>query len=502
MTPLELPPGVVTTPTKASSSTNWSETQLMRWIDGKLRPIGGWEELSYSISFASRVRSVHEWFGNDGVKYTAYLCESNCYVDIAGTLVDISPTVPLVPPYGSDIFVGGYGDNTYSLNTYGTPRPNVVRTKAITPCYKLGNWGEQLIAMTSPDGRLLFWDPAAPASKLAAVTNAPVNNRTFEITPERFIMLFGMGGDFRAFGWCDQENYTNWDFASVSSKAGKYNVEPSSPIIDSSMTRDGIIFHTAVKTHMVRYVGLPFVYNYEEIADTTTPISAASIATTAIGSIWFTENGFWQYKGAVVAPIECPIVNTIFADVDLTYARYEAAAVNISSFSEFWFFYPSKGSRFNDKYVVYNYREGWWANGTMPRSCGFSSSYTTYPIMSDGEKVYFHESTNRYPGVDLLPFAETFAINIAGGAGMVMMNQLLPDIEGAVDDVRFSFRYRNDRSRAAEKVSPQKAVRPNGFVDIRITGRDMRMVVESINPVMTPWTMGKTMIDAVPRGER
>lgn len=474
----------------------------MRWIDGKLQPVGGWDQVAYTIPFASRVRAIHEWFGNDGAKYTAYLCEQHCYVDIAGVLTDISPTTPLTPPYNGDIGAGGYGDDVYSGGTYGTPRPNLVRTKAITPCYKLGNWGQELRAMTSPDGRLLAWDPSTPATKLTAVVNAPVNNRTFEITPERFIMLFGMGGDFRAFGWCDQEDDTNWDFANVASKAGFYDVEPSSPIIDTSITRDGVMFHTAVKTHMVRFVGLPYVYSYEEIADSTTPVSGASIAATAIGSIWFTENGFWQYSGAICAPIECPIVNIINDDIDWTYARYEAAAVNISSFSELWFFYPSAGSRYNDKYVVYNYREGWWANGSMPRSCGFSSSYTTYPILSDGMKVYLHESSDRYPGVDGLPFAETFAINVAGGAGMITMDQLLPDLEGAIDDIRFSFRYKNDRSRAVEKVSPQKAVRSNGFVDIRVTGRDMRMVVESVNPVITKWTMGKTLVEVIPRGER
>jgi hypothetical protein len=502
MTPLELPPGVVTTPTKNSNSANWTETQLMRWIEGKIQPIGGWEELAYSSMFASRVRAVHEWFGNDGTKYTAYLCEQHCYVDIAGTLTDISPTPAITPPYGDDIFAGGFGDGLFGAGTFGTPRPDVQKTKAITPCYKLGNWGEQLRAMTSADGRLLSWDPSTPATPLVPVTNAPTNNRTFEITPERFIILFGMGGDFRTFGWCDQEDDTNWNFADVASKAGFYNVEPASPIIDATMTRDGAIFHTAVKTHLVRFVGLPFVYSYEEIADTTTPLSAASIAATAIGSIWFTENGFWQYKGAVVAPIECPVINLVNDNIDWTYARYEAAAVNVSSFSELWFFYPSAGSRYNDKYVLYNYREGWWANGDMPRSCGFSSSYTTYPIMSDGEKVYFHEKGNLYPGANTLPFAETHVINIASGAGLYTMQQLLPDLDGSLDNLRFSFKYKNDRSRGVTKQSDKKAVRDNGYVDIRVTGRDMRMVLESVSDGVDPWTMGQTLFEATPRGQR
>lgn len=502
MTPLELPPGVVTTPTKASNSASWTDAQLIRWNNGKLGPIGGWEQLSYGLSFASRCRAIHEWFGNDGTRYTAYLCEAHCYVDIAGVLSDISPTVPLVEPYSGDIFEGGYGDYLYGFGTYGTPRPDVVRPKEITPCYKMGNWGEQLIVMTSPDGRLLFWDPSTPLVVLDAVLNAPLNNRTFEITPERFIMLFGMAGDFRAFGWCDQEDYTNWDFASISSKAGKYEVEPSSPIIDAVNTRDGVLFHTATKTFMARFVGLPYIYSYEEIADVTTPMSAASIASTVIGTVWFTENGFWQYNGATVAPIESPVINYIFDNIDLIYARYEATMVNVASFSELWLFYPSLGSRYNDRYIIYNYREGWWSVGKMSRSCGFSSSYTTYPIMSDGVKVFFHESANRYPGVSELPFAETHVLNIASGAGMMTMQQLLPDLTGNIDDLRFNFYYKNERSRNAEKISPLKAVRDNGYVDIRITGRDMRMRIQTINEEMFPWTMGQTLIDVTARGKR
>lgn len=502
MTPIELPPGVVAAPTKSSNSANWVETQLMRWNSGKMEPVGGWGTLSYTIPFASRVRYIHEWFANDGSKLIAYLCEGHCYVDIAGVLSDISPTVPFVLPYTGDVVAGGYGDDVYELGTYGTPRPNVIRTKAVTPCYKLGNWGQQLLAMTSPDGRLLMWDPATPLVKLTAVTNAPTANRTFQVTPERFVMLFGKGGDFRSFGWCDQENITNWDFASLSSKAGEYDVEPSSPILDCIQTRDGVLFHTASKTFMARFVGLPYIYSYEEIADTTTPISAQAITPTAVGAIWYTENGFWQYNGSSVVPIECPIINLIDDDVDWTYVRYEAAAVHVADFSEFWLFYPAAGSRYNDRYIIYNYREGWWANGVLTRSCGFSSSYTTYPIMSDGTTVYLHESANFYPGVTDLPFAETHVMNIASGSGMMTMRQLLPDIEGVVDDIRFNFYYKDDRSRGVERVSPLKEIRDNGFVDIFKTGRDFRMRVQSINPETRPWTMGQTLADAVPRGER
>lgn len=502
MTPLELPPGVVDAPTKASNSASWVETQLIRWKNGKLLPIGGWEQLTYSMGFASRCRYIHEWFDLDGVRRVAYLCEGHCYVDTGGVIADISPTVPIVLPYTDDVFVGGYGDDLYSFGTYGTARPSVVKTKPVTPCYKLDNWGEQLLAMTSADGRLLMWDPSVPATLLAAVANAPLNNRTFQVTPERHVILFSMGGVYNAFGWCDQENITNWLFADVSSKAGFYNITPSSPMIECEVAPDGILFHTVKDTFIIRFVGLPYVYNYERLTGVTTPMSAASIRNTAVGVIWYAENGFWQYNGGNVIPLPSPLTTLIDEDVDLTWIRYEAAMVDVASFSELWLFYPSNGSRYNDRYVLYNYREGWWANGKMSRSCGFSSSYTSYPIMSDGTNAFYHEKTNTYSGVDELPFAETHVINLASGAGMITVQQLIPDVEGNPDDLRFNFYYKNERSRGQEKVSPLKSIRDNGYVDIRVTGRDFRMRIQSINPTLEPWTVGQNLIEVTPRGKR
>lgn len=502
MTPIEIPPGVVATPTKASKSSNWQDTQLIRWVAGKLQPIGGWDRVAYNIPFESRIRVIHEWFGNNGIKYTAYLCEAHCYVDVGGVLFDITPDDGLVAPYADDLLAGGYGDFTYGYGDYGTPRPDEVKPRPITPSYTMDNWGEELRVMTSADGRLLAWDPSDTENNLVAVTNAPTANRTFVITPERFIILFGMGGDFRSFGWCDQEDDTNWNFSDPASKAGEYQVEPSSPILDADNCRDGVLFHTAFKTYIIRYVGLPYVYSYEELTDITTPFSAAAFCATAIGSIWVTDNGFWQFNGSSVLPLECPVWTLINDNIDPVYSRYEASAVDMSSLSEFWFMYPSKGSRYNDRYVIYNYREGWWAVGKLPRSCGFSASYTAYPIMADGTSVFLHESSANYPDAPELPYADTFALNIASGAGMMTIRQLLPDIEGDVDNVKFQFFFKNERSRGAEKASTDKPIRSNGYVEVRETGRDFRMRVKDVSGKANVWTVGQNLIDAVPRGQR
>ena len=63
-------------------STNWSEVNLVRWVEGQLAPIGG--QAQYTYGFASRCRAVHHWYDLNSVHYIAYLCETNIYVDIGG----------------------------------------------------------------------------------------------------------------------------------------------------------------------------------------------------------------------------------------------------------------------------------------------------------------------------------------------------------------------------------------------------------------------------------
>ena len=94
--PLEIPPGVVAKATKQQRSSNWAETNLMRWVEGQMAPVGGQAQFNYT--FASRCKRIHGWFDLDQIYHIAYLCEEHLYVDTNGTLTDISPTPPLVAP--------------------------------------------------------------------------------------------------------------------------------------------------------------------------------------------------------------------------------------------------------------------------------------------------------------------------------------------------------------------------------------------------------------------
>ena len=72
-----------------------------------------------------------------------------------------------------------------------------------------------------------------------------------------------------------------------------------------------------------------------------------------------------------------------------------------------------------------------------------------------------------------------------------------------ISQLRYSLFYRNSRSLGTPELqSMQRPVRPDGYVDFRITGRDVRLRIDVANASVEPFTLGAHLIDSVPRGDR
>ena len=94
--PLEIPPGVVAKSTKQMSSTNWSEVNLMRWVEGQMGPVGGRRDSAHQqrglrlrlrLPLPSDPRLVRP---HRGLPYRL-LVRGHLYVDIGGVLIEITP---------------------------------------------------------------------------------------------------------------------------------------------------------------------------------------------------------------------------------------------------------------------------------------------------------------------------------------------------------------------------------------------------------------------------
>jgi hypothetical protein len=444
---------------------------------------------------------MHRWVALNGIVWTAYLCEQHCYVESGGVLTDITPDVGIPAPTG---FQAGYGELDYGENNYGVDVPGAVSTlQKFSLAWTLNNWGEDLLVMWSYEGHLFRWSPATPSTKLAIVAGAPVSNRQFIITPERHCMLFGMGGAFGDFGWCSQEDLSDWNFSSITNTAGAYTVDPLSPIVAARLSAAGILVFTPSMTHVVDYVGLPYVYRIRPVGKVPIPISASSASSIPEGVVWISVEGFWLWNGNTADIIPCPIWDAISAKMDFAKTIREASVVSIASRGELWWFWVDGtiGEKAN-RYVILDYRSKVWVPGYLSRTCGISFGNERTPIMSDGTKVWKHETGFIYPEAMFMPYLESQTLSAMGGEKWVTLSKLLPDIMGDPTALAFSVAMNNDRTNyGAQIYSTKRAVNGHGWVDIRETARDLRLRIDMVKN--SDWsTIGPIILDIKPRGKK
>lgn len=159
---LKLPAGVVKEATPYDTPGRWWDANLIRWRGGVLEPVGGWERASAS-PMASIVRKMHVWRDNANIERLLLGEDEGLTVETDGSFVDITPTnfTPL-----TDVGAFGYGVNDYNEETFGTPRSTPSETYAdAVAIWTMDNWGEDVLACASSDGRILYYD----------VTNATTN---------------------------------------------------------------------------------------------------------------------------------------------------------------------------------------------------------------------------------------------------------------------------------------------------------------------------------------
>ena len=195
-------------------------------------------------------------------------------------------------------------------------------------------------------------------------------------------------------------------------------------------------------------------------------------------------------------------------------------AAHLGEFNEFWWYFPTPNSPFNTRAIVYNYKEGWWTQCRLSRSAGITSSYTAHPIFADDFVAFQHEVGSAYANASMpvvLPFAESYDLNLTSGARLITVKQLMPDVEAvdapddastaaAISNLKYSMFYRNSRSVGAPELQAfgrgPSRIDMDGYVDFRVTGRDIRLRIDVADATIRPFTIGQSLIDAVPRGDR
>lgn len=515
---LTIPPGMRRNGTKYQTKDRWYDGQLMRFHEGNTIPIGGWQPLfdqalQIPVQLDGVARGALSWQGTSGGGFVSFGTVNKLYAFV-NSLEDITPA-GFTPGNPDSTFPSGgaaYGEGFYGRLLYGKGTPGAGDI-ADGDVWAMDTFGSFWVGVMFPSDNILYvWDNVL-ANVAVPAANAPTANRGCFVTPERFLVALGAGGEQRKVAWADRETTDVWTPA-VDNQAGDFTLEGPGRIMAARRSRGDSLIWTDFALYSMTFLGGTAVYGFQKRGFECGLVAPNAVVQVPSGFIWMGDRSFFSHDG-YVRPLESEVGEFVFDDFNFD-QRYKVNSLNIREFSEAWWFYPSKMSSENDSYVVYNYAENHWAFGRLPRTASVDSDPVVgFPVMVDQNGyVYTHENgiiRKDTEGVSQNPEIESGPLEIGDGEDYAHVLQVFPDFEG-VDpgfDQRPPPALESVLGTLFGAAYPQSTEESTGTfamtepTSVRINGRQIRIKVQQIVPDTTPlWRLGHIRLDVRPGGKR
>jgi hypothetical protein len=445
------------------------------------------------VDIDEAVRGMYAWRTNDGAAYLFLGSPTKAFAFAQGVLADITPVGFTTGGADAVLSGGAFGSGAFGAGPFGVgDLAQETLTEANT--WQVDNFGEDLVACAYSDGDIHYWDKSAGGA-MAQLTNSPSDCVGVVVTPERFIVALGAGGDPRLLAWCDQENSTVWT-VTPNNQAGDWPLQGKGSLMAGRRGKTETMIWTDVDFFVMRYVGGPFAYRVDQKGAECGAISRRSMAVRGNEALWMGRKGFFYYNGEV-SDLPCDVADYVFNDMNELQAS-KIYCETRAEFGETTWYYCSASSTEIDRYVVFSKAYG-WNIGELPRTAGVDRDAFSYPIAADPNGVlYRHEIGSEYrdpDGEDLTPRAESGPFEIGNGDQVMTVNEFVPD-ERSLGDAQVTLYA------ALKPTTPESTHGPYALEEptsVRVTARQVRVKLEQVNP---GWRWGTPRLDVIPGGRR
>lgn len=481
--PLKPRPGVWRNGSAVEAIGRWYDVNLVRWTNGRLRPVGGWQRFA-SAPLSAAPRGLHGWRANNQSRWLSIGTANQLLLHDNTEQKDVTP-LGFAVGRSNSVYGLGWGSGLYGKEAYGTARQGATSIILDAATWSFDNFGEVLLGCCTGDGRIYEWLPAQWAQageqlKAKAITTAPIGVSFVFVTDERHVVALGADGNPRMVKWSSRENRAQWT-ANALTTAGEKEVASSGKLLSAVKWRGETLLFTDCDIHSMKFVGTPFVYGIEQVSDNNGIVGPQAAISTSERALWMSTNGFYEYDG-VARKLVCDVQEYVFNDINMLQGAKIVAAHN-GDFSEVWWFYPSKDSVENDRYVIWNYAENWWSFGVMARTAWMDKSVWQHVVAADPDGyLYQHEQGWTNAGATRVGqvYAESGAIQIGNGEKFAEVVQLIPDDCEDEDCVAFSFKLRETPRAEPFAVAGPFTFSPSGYCDdARFSARQINMRVEA-----------------------
>ena len=509
------------------------------------------------------------YVGTEGISFTAVTATT-----FAGTITRGVNTTAAAHTNGDAVY-------QYPATSTGWGSPATTGIGIQLRLWSQSNYGEDLII--NPRGAAMYYwaNNASPnvydrAQIIKASTNVVTKAGTF--TPDttcpsvanfvlvsdasRFTFAFGTNDPTGVYAttaqdpmqvrWSDQNTAATWTPA-ITNQAGGIRLSHGSQIITAIQTRQEILVLTDSAIYSFQYLGAPYVWGSQLLADNISIISPNAMVVVNNVTYWMGTDKFYMYSGRVET-LPCALRQYIYNNINLTEAFQFFAGTN-EGYNEIWWFYcsitgttsagengtgtPGSPNRLVDRYVIYNHLERTWYYGTWngttvrPRTAWLDSPLRAEPTAGIGYNsggaytngaVVYHETTvdnnETTTPIAIEAYVQSSDFDIGDGHNFGFVWRLIPDItfdgsSAAAPSVNFTVRPRAfpgsnyGNSNSPDVDSTQSYVSTTTYniqqftqqVYVRVRGRQMAFKISS-SDLGTQWQLGVPRIDVRPDGRR
>ena len=465
------------------------------------------------------------------------------------SVIPYEPVGPAAQTYGYGWGVGSWG---------GVAWGEAVAASDVTlepGLWSLSNFGQVLVA-TIANGKTFTWDSgnasrlttkASTATSGFVTTNNPTATRDTLISPTtRHLIHFGTETtigtpttqDDMFIRFSVNEQIDVYDVLATNT-AGTFRLQDGTKIMGAIKAKENILVWTDNALYTMKFVGAPFTFGFEQVGTNCGLIGRNAALEIDGVAYWMSNNGFFSFDGTVNT-LACSVEDYVYDDFDTTKGQQVNAGIN-NLFTEVTWWYPTQGSEFNNRYVVFNYGQnnaqvpmGNWYTGVNPNtirttwidSLVYPKPYATayhdsgtgnFPTVIGetglGQSVFFEQEV----GTDQVnPDGTTtiltsslesfdFALQTDQGIGeyFLAMRRFLPNFKNLIGDVSITISvadYPADPN-TATTLSPFTINSTTTKIDTRARGRYASIKIQNTGSGQS-WRFGTFQADLQPDGRR
>ena len=413
--------------------------------------------------------------------------------------------------------------------------------------WSLDNYGNKLIATIS-DGATFEWNANADdatSTRATIISNAPTATRqTLVSTPDRHLIFFGTETtigttstqDDMYIRWSSQEAITTYT-PTATNTAGTQRLADGTRIVGAIRGRDAIYVWTDTALFIMRFVGPPFTFSFQEVGTGCGLIGKNAAVEVDGSAYWMSENGFFRYTGRLES-LACLVEDYVYDDLNTVPKQHINAGLN-NLFGEVTWFYPSSSAGSVNRAVTYNYMDSTpdrpvWTTSSIARSAWADSAVFGKPHgteydgdatsdstvgNTDGVTTYYEHET----GVNQIKAGATSAIaasiesgdfdvtqsqqegtTLRGDGEYIMkIRRIIPDFLAQTGDATVTLNLRNYPvdSQSGSTLGPFTSTTSTTKIDTRARARSISLKVAN-SSTSQHWKLGTFRLDLQADGRR